>query len=463
MMIPIIVEFALVDANDSLDAFVKSIAITGFAGVSLALANRPAERMVLGTRDAFVTTTIVWISTCFFASLPFYMSGFSQSLLDACFEAVSSLTTTGATLLKNVDTIPRGILLWRSLLQWLGGIGIVVMAMTVFPTLRIGGMQLFRSEFSDRSEKILPRLSQIAAAIVLAYSLMTVICCGLLSWAGMNFFEAICHAMTAISTGGLSTRSGSIASFHNPAIEIILCFFMFIGGSTLMLYVRLWKKDWTVFKDSQLRIYCYYTVFMVGVFTIWYYFHYGDSFHRALRYGTFSVISFITSTGYTIVDYNAWAPFAAMMLFVLSFSGGCTGSTTGGIKIFRFQVMYALVVNYLRLLRRPNTVAIPVYQDIRITENVAVSVFAFLILYLLSIVSISSVLALTGVDCMSSLSAAVSSLGNVGPGITKVIGAGGHVSNISNIAKCVLMLSMILGRLELITVFVLFMSSFWRQ
>ena len=243
MAIPFFVDAFIYDPKDS-TSFLISMCVTGFFGSVMALANRPDGKIELGTREAFIMTTMIWIIMCVFASLPFYWSRLDVHFVDACFESVSALTTTGSTIFVGLDTMPKGLLLWRSILQWLGGVGIVVMAMTIFPALRIGGMQLFRSEFSDRSEKILPRVSQIASAILVTYICFSLVCCVFLMLAGMSTFDAICHAMTSISTGGLSTHDASVAFFNSPLIEFILCVFMFIGGSALILYVRLWNGDW---------------------------------------------------------------------------------------------------------------------------------------------------------------------------------------------------------------------------
>jgi trk system potassium uptake protein TrkH len=462
MVIPLFIDAFIYQTGDWFP-FMVSGCITGFFGSTIALANKPDGKIQLGTREAFITTTLIWVSMSICAGLPFYCSKLNISFVDACFEAVSALTTTGSTVLTKLDTMPKGILLWRSILQWLGGVGIIVMAMTIFPALRIGGMQLFHSEFSDRSEKILPRVSQIATAILTTYICFTLICFLMLILAGMSTFDGICHAMTAISTGGMSTKDASIAAFNSPLIEGILCFFMFIGGSALILYVRLWNGDWKTVRDSQLRVYAYLTISTIVLLTLWYYCTQNQSFLSALRYCSFASISIITSTGYSLCDYSMWGSFASLLFFMLSFCGGCTGSTTGGIKIFRFQVLYQLAKSHLHQLRRPYGVYVPMYQNHKITETVAFSVFTFLILYCLSMVFIASALSAMGLDFVSSISGASASLGNVGPGLGAVIGPHGNFAAINTGSKTIMMFGMILGRLELLTVLVLFMPSFWRD
>ncbi|MDP3372356.1 MAG: TrkH family potassium uptake protein [Candidatus Paracaedibacteraceae bacterium] len=462
MSIPLFVDAFIYNTKDW-HSFLIGMCITGFFGSAMALASRPDKKIGLGTREAFITTTLIWIAMCVFAALPIYFSRLHISFVDSCFEAVSALTTTGSTVLVGLDTMPKGLLLWRSILQWLGGVGIVVMAMTIFPALRIGGMQLFRSEFSDRSEKILPRVSQIATAILTTYIFFSILCFILLLLAGMNMFDAVCHTMTSISTGGLSTHDASIAAFNSPLIESILCFFMFIGGSALILYVRLWNGDWKAIKDSQLHVYAWVTLAATIVMTFWYFCTHSHSLMQSFRYCLFSVISVITSTGYTLSDYSLWGPFASLVFFMLSFSGGCTGSTTGGIKIFRFQVLYQLAKSHLHQLRRPYGVYVPMYQNHKITEVIAFSVFTFLILYVVSLVFIALALSAMGLDFLTSLSGAASSLGNVGPGLGSAVGPGTTFASINMGSKIIMMFGMILGRLELLTVLVLFMPSFWRD
>ena len=462
MSIPLFVDAFIYNTQDW-HSFLMGMCVTGFFGSAMALASRPDGKIQLGTREAFITTTLIWIMMCIFAALPIYWSRLNISFVDSCFEAVSALTTTGSTILVGLDAMPKGILLWRSILQWLGGVGIVVMAMTIFPALRIGGMQLFRSEFSDRSEKILPRVSQIATAILTTYVCFSLLCFVMLLLAGMSMFDAICHAMTSISTGGLSTHDASIGAFNSPLIEAILCLFMFIGGSALILYVRLWNGDWKAVRDSQLRVYAGVTCFSIVLLTFWYFCTQNQTLVQSFRYCSFSVISVITSTGYAISDYSVWGSFASLLFFMLSFSGGCTGSTTGGIKIFRFQVLYKLAKSHLHQLRRPYGVYVPMYQDYKITEAVAFSVFTFLILYFLSLAIIASALSAMGLDFLTSVSGAASSLGNVGPGLGAVVGPGTTFLSLNTGSKTVMMFGMILGRLELMTVLVLFMPSFWRD
>ncbi len=463
MLIPLSIEL-FVFRTGGWREFAISSFITGLIGTLLVLSNRSGGKTELRVREAFLLTTVSWVSTSLFAALPFFWSSLSLGFIDCWFESVSSLTTTGSTVLTHLNKVSRGILLWRALLQWLGGTGIIVMAMSIFPILRIGGMQLFRNEFSDRSEKILPRVSQIAAAILSIYLVFTATCAILLHLAGMKWFDAICHAMGAVSTGGLSTNDLSIAAFHSFYIELILMVFMIIGGTTFILFVKLWRQNYrSVWQDSQLRAYLGIICFASLMGTFWLMLNQNVDFLSSLRHSSFAVVSVITSTGYTTEDYSLWGSFPLVLFFLLSLIGGCTGSTTGGIKIFRFQVLFAVALSHLRQLRRPHGIYLPTYQSQKISENISTSVFTFITLYLFCLIVLAGGLSVFGLDFITSLSGAASTLGNLGNGLGPLIGPIETFANLGTGPKCVLMFGMILGRLELLAVLLLFMPSFWKD
>lgn len=463
MAVPMLLEVAI-NRNKGWEGFAFSLFVTGSLGSLLALANRSPDNSQLKLREAFILTTFSWVATSLFAALPLYWSPLKLSFIDCWFETVSALTTTGATVIQNLDKCPKGVLLWRSILQWLGGTGIVLMAMTVLPILRIGGMQLFRSEFSDRSEKILPRVSQISTAIVTIYLLLT-LSCGLCLWAaGMTIFDAICHAMTTVSTGGLSTHDQSIGYYDSLSIELIISTFMIFGGITFILYIRVWQGHWqALYQDSQLRMFLLIIVITTLIITLWNYQVTGMAFLTSLRTGYFTVTSVISSTGFFTEDYSHWHQFPIMLILALSCIGGCTGSTSGGIKIFRFQILGALSRAHLHTLRRPNSVFVAAYQGQKIPEAVAASVLTFVTLYLLSFFALAALLGIFGFGILDSFSAAISVIGNAGAGITEAFGPSGTYADIAREAKLLLMFGMIMGRLELLTVFVLFMPSFWKS
>lgn len=463
MLVPLSVEL-FVYRTGGWREFAISAFITGLVGTLLVLSNRSGGKTELRVREAFILTTISWVSSSLFAALPFFWSSLSLNFVDSWFESVSSLTTTGSTVLAHLDKVPRGILLWRALLQWLGGTGIIVMAMSIFPILRIGGMQLFRNEFSDRSEKILPRVSQIAAAILSIYFVFTVTCAVLLHLAGMQWFDAICHAMATVSTGGLSTKDLSIATFHSFYIELIIMVFMAIGGTTFILFVKLWHHNYkAVWQDSQLRAYLSIICIASLSCSVWLMLSKNMDFLGSLRYSSFAVVSVITSTGYITEDYNLWGSFPLVLFFLLSLIGGCTGSTTGGIKIFRFQVLFAVALSHMRQLRRPHGIYLPTYQSQKISENISTSVFTFITLYAFCLIILAGGLSAFGLDFITCLSGAASALGNLGTGLGSLIGPTETFANLGMGPKCVLMFGMILGRLELLAILLLFMPSFWKD
>lgn len=461
MIAPALYE-GLVGNYSGLEGFLIALFISGSVGILLLLINYQKGAISLSIKEAFILTFLSWIFCCVFASIPIFLLIPDCTFVNAVFEAVSALTTTGFSVLKDFDAIPKGVFLWRSILQWIGGIGIVVMAITIFPILRIGGMQLFRSEFSDRSEKILPRVSQIAAAILLTYTGFMVLGFLALMMCGMDSFDAFCHAISAISTGGLSTKADGLVSFDNTAVEVIVMILMILGGATLLLFVRLWRGDLSVFKDQQilgyLKILLGASILLSALIM-----YNGSSFVDSIRIGFFSSVSVITSTGLVLFDYMQYGPEVVVLVFFLSFIGGCTGSTTGGIKIFRFQILASFIKSHLRHLLRPHGVFVPLYQGQKISEALVASVFSFVGLYMLTVAVIALLLTISGLDFVSGLSGAASSIGNVGVGVGKIFGPSGSAETISVSAKVILIISMILGRLELLTVLVFLSPSFWKR
>ncbi len=462
MLIPIGYEF-LNGKSGSWQQFLIPFFITGGTGALLTLTNYQKTQIKLGIREAFLLTFLSWVTCSFFCGLPIYWLSSECTLINALFESVSALTTTGFSTIGDLEILPKGLILWRAILQWLGGIGIIVMAITVFPVLRIGGMQLFRSEFSDRSEKILPRVSQIAAGILYAYTLFTLLGVGGLKFCGLSSLDAFCHAASAISTGGLSTKNSGLLTFDSPAVEVVLMLLMIIGGSTLMLYIRLWKGDYkSVIRDQQLRGYLIALGFTCIFLSICLLIQ-GKPLVDSVRMGCFVAVSTLTTTGFVLFNYMDFGPTIVTMIFLMSFIGGCTGSTAGGIKIFRFQIIGSFIRNHIKQLRRPHGVFIPMYQGQKISDPLVSSIFTFIGLYLVSVAVLAILLSLTGLDFVSSISGAVTAIGNVGAGLGNILGPVSNVHQIPIFSKIFLMLGMILGRLELLTALVLLSPSFWRR
>jgi trk system potassium uptake protein TrkH len=456
---------ALIDAaagNPEWRVFLAAAFFTLFIGVTMVLMTR-AGPIRLNVRQTFLLTTLAWLVMAAFAALPFAFSELDLDYTDAFFESMSGLTTTGSTVIVGLDDAPPGILLWRALLQWQGGIGIIVMAIAVLPMLGIGGMQLFRTESSDQSEKVLPRAAQIGAVIGVIYLVLSMAAAAAYWAAGMTPFEAVCHAMTTIATAGYSTADASIAHFQSPAIEWIATLFMVIGGIPFILYFQLVRgHGGALWLDSQVRAFLGFVAVAVAVLAAWLWLANGAPFETAVRHAAFNTISVITGTGYSSTDYSAWGGFAVTVLLCGMVVGGCTGSTTGGIKLFRFQVLYASAAVQVRRLLQPHGVFVAHYNRKPIPDQVTGAVMSFFFLFALGYIAVALALAALGLDFMTSVSGAATALANVGPGLGEVIGPGGTFAPLPDLAKWLLSGAMLLGRLEFFTVLVLFTRRFWR-
>jgi trk system potassium uptake protein TrkH len=442
--------------------FIGCSLVTGFIAGALILTNR-GKLPPLSVKQAFTLTSLSWLALTGFAALPFAFGELDMSYTDAFFEAMSGLTTTGATVITNLDGAPPGILLWRALLQWFGGIGIIVMAISVLPMLNIGGMQLFRLESSDTSEKILPRTAQIAGSITRLYFGITLAC--MLSYlaAGMEVFDAIAHAMTTIATGGFSTRNDSLGAFGAP-VAMVAIFFMLVSAVPFVAYLQLVNRKFDKFvRDEQIRTFFLLALAAAGMMWIYQLAMTGDSAGAALLSAAFNTTSILTGTGYATADYSAWGPFAISMFFILTFIGGCAGSTACGLKIFRLQVVVKAGWRYIRQLTRPNGVFVIRYNGRLLDDEVANSVVAFVLIFILTFSAVATSLSLMGLDPLTALSAAAAAIANVGPGLGPEIGPSGTYAGLPNQAKWVLAFGMLLGRLEFLTVLVLFAPSFWRR
>lgn len=456
---------AVVDAfagNPDWQVFAVSSGVTLFVGVAMSLTCR-AGGMRMTVRQAFVMTTASWVLLTLFAALPFIFSELNLSFTDAYFEAMSGITTTGSTVITGLDTAPPGILLWRALLQWLGGIGIIVMAIAVFPMLRVGGMQLFRMESSEQTEKALPRTAQIASSIGVIYLVLTFICAASYWLAGMTGFEAVAHSMTTIATGGFSTSDGSIGNFDSGLIDVIATGGMIVGSLPFILYLKTVQGSYTaLWQDSQVQWFVSIVGIAVLSVTFWLWLSGGLDPVRALRYASFNVVSIITGTGYATSDYSLWGSFAVPVFFFIMFIGGCAGSTTCGIKIFRFQVLYAAARTQIHHLLQPHGVFIPYYNRRPISDEIIVSVLSFFFVFGISFALLAMGLGMLGLDYLTAISSAATAISNVGPALGPIVGPAGTFQPLPDAAKWLLSAGMLLGRLELFTVIVLFTRTFWR-
>lgn len=463
MLIPAILD--VTQGNPDWSNFALSAFLTAFIGISLFLINQTqGETDHLSIRQAFLLTTLSWVSLAAFAALPFFFSEQNISFTDAFFESMSGLTTTGSTVLVGLDHMPPGILIWRAILQWLGGIGIIVMALAILPMLKIGGMQLFRTESSDRSDKILPKATQISGAIGSVYILFTALCTFALFTAGMSFFDAICHAMTTISTGGFSTHDASVSYFNSTSIEMIITVFMVMSSLPIVLYIQVFRGNpMAVIRDTQVQWFITIGFGALAVVFLWLYLHEGMPALYALRYTLFNVTSVITTTGFASADYATWGSFVVTFIFLLTVMGGCTGSTTGGIKIFRYQVLYETAKVQIRHLIHPHGVFRPTFNGKVLPETITSAVMSFFILFAFCFLVSATLLSFTGLDYITSMSAAATALANVGPGFGDIIGPSGNFATLSDPAKWLLSAAMLIGRLEIFTVLVLCIPYFWRD
>ena len=435
MLVPVAVDLSL--GEEDWSAFVKAAGVTLFVGISLILANR-AEGFRLNLRQAFAFTVLSWLIIAAFSALPFAFSKLEMSYTDAFFEAMSGITTTGATVIIGLDNAPPGILLWRSILQWLGGIGIIVFALAFLPVLRVGGMQLFRTEAFETPEKVLPRAAQLAAGIGAVYIGLTMLTATVLWGAQMAPFDAVNHAMTSIATGGFSTRDASIGAYP-PSIQWILFGAMIVGSLPFVFYIDAVRGRFDpLAKDSQVRVFLGVLAVAVLLVFLWLVFDRGESMGAAITKAAFNVTSVMTGTGYA-------------------------GSTTCGIKIFRFQVAYAVGRAQVSRLVQPRGVFIPYYNHRPITDEVAQSVMGFLLFFGLSFGFLAVLLGMTGLDPITALSGAASAIANVGPGLGPIIGPESSYTGLNDTAKWLLSAGMLIGRLEIFAVLVLFLPSFWKE
>jgi len=442
--------------------FAVSSGLTLFVGITLTLITW-GRTGNLNIKQAFVLTTFSWLTLTAFAAIPLAWSELDLSYTDAFFEAMSGLTTTGATIITGLDTAPPGILLWRGLLQWLGGIGIIVMAVAVLPMLQIGGMQLFRMESSDTSEKILPRATQIAGSITLLYFTITIAGTMAYSVAGMGLFDAVIHSMTTISTGGFSTYDASVGFFTSAAVDSVAILFMIIGSLPFVLFLHALRGNaQPLWKDSQVRWFLILIVILILIATAYQIVVNANVGTRAFRLAAFNVVSIMTGTGYATADYGAWGPFALVFFFCLMFIGGCAGSTSCGLKIFRIQVIFENVKVHINRIIYPNGVFVARYNNRSLPDHVSASVLSFLFLFFLCFGILSIALSMTGLDNLTALSAAASAIANVGPGLGQMVGPSGTFAQVSDTAKWLISFGMLLGRLELFTVLVMLTPAFWR-
>ncbi len=461
MLVPALADLSV--GNEDWRIFMLAAGLTALIGGQMMLANREGK-LELSLRQAFIMTVSIWIVLPAFAALPLAFSGLNLSYIDAYFEAMSGLTTTGATVISGLDTAPPGILLWRGLLNWLGGIGIIVMAVSVLPMLQVGGMQLFKMEGYEASEKILPRAAQIAGAIAALYVGFSALLMLLLMMAGMNAFDALVHCMSAIATGGFSTHDTSVGYFDSGMIDFILAIFMIIGSLPFILLLQVMRgRPLALWRDEQVRAFIGFLGLLVISVTLWLLIFKDFTLTEAFRYGGFNIISIMTGTGFASTDYGQWGAFSTSLFFFVMFIGGCAGSTSCGIKIFRFQVLFKAFSAWKARLLTPSGVFVTRFNGQRIQPDVISSVMSYFTFFIISFFILSTAVTTTGVDWLTALSGTGSALSNVGPGLGNVIGPEGNYQSLPDSAKAILSFAMLLGRLEFFAVLVILSPSFWKS
>ena len=458
MFIPIIVQFFYSEIDSS---FFGSSIVTIIFGTLFFLSNLDHDKK-LNLQQAFLLTALSWISIAIFGSLPFVFSSIELSITDSFFESMSGITTTGSTIISDLENAPKGLLLWRAILQWLGGIGIIVMAITLMPIMNVGGMQLFKISSNDSSEKILPKSKEIALRLIYIYSGLTGLC-AITYWIfGMGKFDSLTHSMTTIATGGFSNYNESIGYFNSLPIEVSSMFFIILGSIPFIAYIKFISGNKKIFlNDIQIKTFLKIIIFTVIILSIYLLFSNHENF--SLRSIFFNTISILSGTGYVNAEFDSWGSFPITLFLALMFIGGCAGSTACGVKIFRIQILYLFIINQLKKIIYPKGVFVIKYDQSAVDEKFIASIISFIYFYIVIFFILTTLLSLTGLDFITAISGAATSISNVGPGIGPIIGPNGDFSSLPDLSKWILTVGMILGRLELFAILVLFLPSFWKN
>ncbi|ACR70693.1 TrkH family potassium uptake protein [Edwardsiella ictaluri] len=460
MYVPLL--YALLTGTGGVYEFLQAVIITHLIALFL-IAQGRSQKFYLRIRDMFLTTTLAWLTACCFGALPFVFIK-HITFTDAFFETMSGLTTTGSSVLSNLNQMEPSVLLWRSLLQWMGGVGFIVMAVAILPFLDVGGMRLFHTESSDWSEKSSPRMKDVAKSIMAVYAVLTFLCYLGYRYAGMSNFDAVNHAFATISTGGFSTNDKSMAAYSVLA-QWNAILFMFLGSLPFLLFVQALRQRSlrTLMRDQQLVGFSRFVLVVGLILTLWLWHKHIFDFEDSLRIAFFNLINILSTTGYSLGNFDQWTPFTTVLFASLMLLGGCSGSTAGGIKMFRVQIGFESLHIEVRKLIHPNAVFPRRYNNRPITNEVSRSVIAFMMAFIAITMLIAAILGLCGVDALSSITGAMSAMANVGPGMGPLIGPSGNFAPLPDVAKWALSLGMLLGRLEVMTMLVLFFPSFWRH
>ncbi len=443
--------------------FLEAAGLTILIGVALALATDNAAQQGLTIQQTFLLTTSVWAALPLFGAIPFLLGATEASFTDAYFEAMSGLTTTGSTVFSGLDDLPEGLIVWRAILQWLGGVGIIVVAMVFLPELRVGGMQIFRSEGFDTFGKILPRATEIAARVSWIYVGLTLLCTIVYIAAGMRSFDALVHAMTTLSTGGFAAYDASFGAF-GPGVQYAAIVFMMLAALPFVRFVQLLNgQARPLFSDQQIHWFLIIIAALTAGLALWLQTTQTPGWEVAFRQTMFNVTSIVTGTGYASTDYGQWGAVALVVVFFAGLIGGCAGSTSCSVKVFRYQLLFVAARQQIRQIYSPNGIFPMRYAGRMVAPDVMNSVLSFFVIFIVSVGGLTIALSLTGLDLVTSLSGATAALANIGPGLGDEIGPAGNFGGLNDMAKWLLSFGMLLGRLEILAVFTLFTIAFWRS
>ena len=460
MTIPLF--FELISNKTNLNVFITSTLITLFVGLSLTIAFKN-EKKIVNIKDTLVVTSFSLPILCIFASLPFFIGSQVETYADAFFEATSGLTTTGATIFDNVESLSSGFLIWRSLLQWIGGLGIIIFAIAILPILNLGGMQLFTQDWNEKSEDLHYRSKELAKILGGIYLLFTFLIFIMLWFFGLSFFDALCHSMTTVATGGFSTRSSSIGSYNNLGVELTIVLGMILASLPFTLFISSIKNKLIFFEDKQVITFLMFIVFFTLIIAVWLHFENNIGIFTAIRLAVFNGVSLMTGTGYSTSNFSDWGSFSTSILLLMMLIGGCTGSTTGGLKVFRIQILFYSIIKEIRKINSPRSVFTISYKNKLIDHGIFNSVILMIILFISGVLFVSIVFSLHGYDFLTSVSAGITSIAVVGPGLGNIIGPEESFSTLPSKLKIVLSTAMIIGRLEFLTFLILLTPKFWLQ
>jgi len=460
MIIPIIIQNVYGEFDSS---FVIASITTLVFGVLFVISNLDYDKKI-NLHQAFLLTSLSWITIAIFGALPLFFSKLNLSFTDAFFESMSGITTTGSTIITNLENAPKSILLWRALLQWLGGIGIIVMAITLMPIMNVGGMLLFKVLNTDSTNEILPSSKEISIKLIFIYTILTLLCAFSYKAFGMNVFDSLTHSMTTLATGGFSNYNESIGYFNNNKIEWTAILFIILGSIPFIAYVKFISGNKKIFlSDTQIKTFIKLIVFSIMILFCYLLIKNNNFSLSNIRSISFNVVSILTGTGYVTQEFDKWGSFPLFYFLILMFIGGCAGSTTCGVKIFRVQILYKFILNQLKKVIYPRGIFVIKYENNNVNDKFLASIISFIYLYIIIFFTLTALLSITGLDFVTSISGAATSISNVGPGLGTIIGPNGNFSELPDISKWILSAGMILGRLELFAILVLFLPSFWKN